>query len=354
MRKHLAIIAAASMTVGGLVWTGSARAEDDRTTGQKMNDAADRAGDKMNDAADRASDTAQRVVSPDAKEIRRDLGKITDAALSRDAVDKLDNWFAKADRDRLGKAGDKKYGDLQDTVTAFRNDWKTKYSQDFNFKNDEVALANYQILQGDMGETARPAGERTTPSGMDMNKPDTNRPDSNQPGQPGAAVSGNIGDTAKTGDAAGQPAHTDRGDRADSKKMSTVIIPADPQHNLPQVTLHLVNEGTIMDAWRLDIPDTVDAQKVATSLKDHLYMLGQQKDNWPSDQNQAYSLAAHHIFAALTDTQMSNTGQPDSTKQPDMNQPGQPGGQTNQPGVQTNQPGGQTNQPSDAGAPPSR
>jgi hypothetical protein len=53
--------------------------------------------------------------------------------------------------------------------------------------------------------------------------------------------------------------------------------------------------------WKLDIPDTVDSQKLADNLQKHLSQLQQQQAQWPSDQGQAYSQVTHHILAALTD-----------------------------------------------------
>ena len=51
-----------------------------------------------------------------------------------------------------------------------------------------------------------------------------------------------------------------------NKNMATVIIPE--SHGLPQATLHFINEGTLTDAWRLDVPDSMDATALQSKLNE--------------------------------------------------------------------------------------
>jgi hypothetical protein len=76
---------------------------------------------------------------------------------------------------------------------------------------------------------------------------------------------------------------------------ATGTIPA--SHGLPELTMTFVGEG---GKWRLDIPDTVDAQKLHDNLKSALTAL-QDTSHWPADKNDAYRAVSHHIIAAVMD-----------------------------------------------------
>jgi len=82
---------------------------------------------------------------------------------------------------------------------------------------------------------------------------------------------------------------------------ATGTIPA--SHGLPELMLTFVGEG---GKWRLDIPDTVDAQKLHDNLKTTLTAL-QDTSHWPADKNDAYRAVSHHILAAVMDKAPAGT-----------------------------------------------
>jgi hypothetical protein len=65
------------------------------------------------------------------------------------------------------------------------------------------------------------------------------------------------------------------------------------------VLLNLVNEGTLVPSWRIDIPDNVDGSRLHENLLTHLTAFDEDKSNWPSDVTLAYDLVSHHVLAAL-------------------------------------------------------
>ena len=82
---------------------------------------------------------------------------------------------------------------------------------------------------------------------------------------------------------------------------ATGTIPA--SHGLPELNLTFVGEG---GKWRLDIPDSVDAQKLHDTLTTTLTAL-QDTSHWPADKNDAYRAVSHHILAAVMDKAPTGT-----------------------------------------------
>jgi hypothetical protein len=287
------------------------------------------------------TNTARGQVAPDKKEIAGVLGQISAAAVKGKYGDVAER-FAKQDRDRLK--------DLKDDTSAanwndFKQNWKNKYGKDFDDDKAQAAFnsgtAAIQILSGDL--EARTAGERLQPGATGANTSGTNTGDNTNTnpanrndttsgtgatGNPssggvsggasvgGVGVSGSAGgggasgnvdttrdrssDTAKGNSSAAGSGVTaaDQSQRV-NKNMATVIIPE--SHGLPMATLHFINEGTLTDAWRLDVPDSMDATTLQSKLNEHVAMINQQKDQWPSDVNDAYAMVGHHVSLAFQD-----------------------------------------------------
>ncbi|HEV8292105.1 MAG TPA: hypothetical protein VGP94_09280, partial [Tepidisphaeraceae bacterium] len=53
--------------------------------------------------------------------------------------------------------------------------------------------------------------------------------------------------------------------------------------------------------WKIDLPDTMTADKVQTNLAKHLDEVIQMKEQWPTDANDCQKMLSHHIFMALYD-----------------------------------------------------
>jgi hypothetical protein len=74
---------------------------------------------------------------------------------------------------------------------------------------------------------------------------------------------------------------------------------------MQDVRLNLVKEGS---SWKIDLPDSIDAQKLSQRLSDHLQMATQMKDKWPADANEAARAISHHVFVALSSDSSGPTG----------------------------------------------
>src|SRR5688572_26636174 len=209
MNAHLKIFAAAAMTVGAMsighaqnTATGSEnqvnnaadRAADktDRAadkTGAALDNAADKTSNAAQNAADKTSNAAQNAAdktgstldkaasgqgvhgtaaAPDAEGIRDVLASTTEAVVKGGFSDIVER-FVDEDRNRFGKAmpSSDALKPLNDLTKQFRDDWKTKYNQEFDIEKEELVFnPTVKIHQGEFGQTvpdnARTAGERSS------------------------------------------------------------------------------------------------------------------------------------------------------------------------------------------------
>jgi hypothetical protein len=93
--------------------------------------------------------------------------------------------------------------------------------------------------------------------------------------------------------------------KAAAVKTGTVHIPT--ARGVPAVSLSLVNEGTLVPSWRIDIPDDIDGRRLHDNLLTHVTAFDEDKSNWPGDVKAAYELVADHVLAALAGAPVAAT-----------------------------------------------
>ena len=308
--NRFAIIAAAALAAGGIGYVGCDR--DDtasntprpagETAGDKVDRAMDRAGDAIGNATDKTvdatrdagaavSDAAQRAgatirgtdkgtaAAPDAEGIRDVLASSTEAALTENGLDDLAERLVDADRNRLGDAFSADFAEHAALVKQFRADWKAKYGQDFNFKGaEENALPDtlFTVRQGEV------------PKGAAGAEVDVDRD---------ADGSTEVDVDTKSGVDAPDTAAADANRNDPGRNIATVELKA--SHGMPALTVPLIHEAP--DAWRIDVPDSVDANTLRQNVLAHLKAAHDMKDQWPTDVNQAYAAVTHHLLMALLD-----------------------------------------------------
>jgi hypothetical protein len=252
---------AVDATKRGLQKTGEVAKE----IGRDARDAAVTAGRKVDNAVDRTVDGVRNNVNvdvrgtdaqqagargttapngtaaaPDAEGIRDVLAQVAEAAATKGGLDDLGERLAKADRDRLNQGLNQTFSDVDGRVDQFRKDWQAKYNQEFDIKNEEQAFPNstFGIAQSEVAAGAD-AGRNT----------------------------------------------------------ATVQIAA--SHGLPALTVPMVHEAP--DRWKIDVPDTLTADKLKANVLAHLTAADEMRDQWPADVNEAYGMVTHHILMALLD-----------------------------------------------------
>jgi hypothetical protein len=78
----------------------------------------------------------------------------------------------------------------------------------------------------------------------------------------------------------------------------TVTIPE--SHGMPEAKLNLVREA---GDFKIDLPDSMDAQTLTQKLQQQLDECAQKKDQWPQDPTEAARAISHSVFIAFSDAQ---------------------------------------------------
>jgi len=266
MRMLVNWTAAAAVSLGGFTWVSNVRAE-------PLGDKVDRAVDKTKDATSNTIEKTKEKAQ-DAKanwqngRIYTLLGQVTNAALTKGGFNDLVERFNDADRNRIGpwikdKNNMEKLDILDGRIAQFQKDWKAKYNENFKIHKDDLVFGNsmFTVAQGEIGKDAVLAGERLPAA--DSSKPVTG------------------------------------GDRNLEKGRNVAYVTVAASHGLPELKVPLIHE--LPDVWKIDVPDSVDGKKLYDNLLNHLTMVNEQKDQWPSDVNDAYRMVSHHVLMAILD-----------------------------------------------------
>jgi hypothetical protein len=294
MRKSLVLIAAASLAAGSFVFLGQQR-------WLHAGSGTDRTGMK-DEATPRAKNLPQGITASatdqtDNEGIRNTLGKTVDYLASNDWSGFTD-FLSDADRTRIGDFSKVDHADLDKTLTQFKADWKAKYNQDFNLPDSQAAVfgndyKGFEIVQGEVSNPALLSNWPVESTGehKDMR----------------SSVGGaDITVIPKTGGVAAA---------RDLIKGTTVAVVYFPsQKNASEVAVSLVRQVPVpkgdedmvaplpSDTWKIDIPDSIDAQKLSSNLNKHLSKVDSMKNQWPADVNDAYRFVSQHTLMAMYDT----------------------------------------------------
>jgi hypothetical protein len=280
MQKHLRYFAAGALALGMATWSARTWAEDkpantDQTSTDKPKEETKGITGKLGGLGAEFSTVSN---------IRDTLANATEAALTKGGFDDLVERLASPDRDRISKQkyNELEFKDLDGRIAQIDKDWKAKYNQSFKIK-DQGAVFNETFAKIETGEVG------------DGNARLASAQEKNSEGTPGAAATPESKDAKK--------AELEKG-----RNIALVTIPA--SHDMPELTVPMIHEGPL-GKWKINVPDTVDGPKLKAALLKHLTMVGDMKDQWPSDVNEAYRVVSHHVLAAVLDAdnqKASDTG----------------------------------------------
>jgi len=321
MTKHLSIAAAAALAVAGMAWNVQAQNTTDNQPNaaeralDKTGNAIENAAEKTGDAAKSAADKTKNAVAgshSSKEEINDVLAQVAEAAMTKKGLNDMAERFVDADRNRLGQNKDAlKNAELDGLVAQLEQDWKTKYTHEFDIKDEDKVYDGFaMITEGEITkDSAQQAGAQI--------KVDTDR---NPDGSVKAEVKTdtNTGVDAPKANTNGQTA-ADKNLNDPGRNIATVIIPA--SHGLPEVKVPLIHEA---GGWKIDIPDSVTADKLRDNVKNALTMCKDHKDQWPADENEAFRAVSHKILAAIMDQPLQDPAQKASDQQPPSVTPAAP------------------------------
>ena len=235
----MAIVAAVSMGLLGC------NKEEAKKAGDTTGNAVEKTGNAVSNAATQASGALAPTGSRGESGIHNLLADLADYGVSKDSIKKVDNLFAKEDRDRIEPNLDKSDGDLNAAIDQFTGNWKSKYG-DKDFK---------------------PSKDADNVFGPDF---------------------ATISEGTTSGDKAAVAAS--RNDR------QTKTLHIAESHGMPAVDVPIISEG---GRWRINVPDDVDATALKKNLTKAVSMLNEKKDQWPPDMNDGYRAVAHAMALAV-------------------------------------------------------
>jgi hypothetical protein len=345
--KRFDLLAAAVLSVGGIGLAASpafAQAADQPAAQQP---AAQPSGAAAQPAAAQPADQstaaqpagAQPGAAQQASEsdVRQALAQTAQAVLTQGGASNLSQQFCKNDQDRL-KDLSSNASQIDQSVQQLRQAYKDKFQKDLDLtaSADQIFTSEF-FRTGAAGDSARQAsahigadqsssaaagGASGTAAGASAANPSagvsgTAGQSGTASGQSGgaaasgqasssgasgsatvggASASGSVGSAGQSGTAAsatGDQAQT-ASSSAGGMQSTTVTIPA--SHDMPEARINLVKEGS---AWKIDLPESVDAQKLSQNLQQQLSQAAMNKDKWGSDANEAARAISHSVFIAL-------------------------------------------------------
>ena len=318
MKKHLSIAAAAALAVAGMAWNVQAQQTDTPTnqpnaaeraadkTGNALENAADKTGDALKSAADKTKGAISDL-GAGKEEIHDVLAQVAEAAMTKEGLDDMLERFVDADRNRIGKdeAALKNQAELDGLVAQLQQDWKAKYTHEFDIKDEDKVYDGFaMIMQGEITrDSAQQAADKIKVDADATRNPDgTVRTEVKADPQTGV-------DAPKT-NTDGQTA-ADKNLNDPGRNVATVVLPA--SHGLPEVKVPLIHEA---GGWKIDVPDSLDANKLRDNVKNALTMCKEHKDKWPADENEAYRGVSHKILAAIMDKPLDDAARKASDQQP--------------------------------------
>jgi hypothetical protein len=318
------LVAAAALAVAGLsvnLYAQDTPPADNRNaaeravdkTGSAIKHGAEATGDAIKSAGEKTKDVLTGDKSAGAtkhsEEINDVLAQVAEATATRGGLDDLVERFVDADRNRLGQdQGALKESDaLKESVHQFQRDWKAKYNQDFDIK-DEDALYNGFAMITEGEET----GAQTASGKVDV---DANANSNAAGGTASVKVDNNTGVDAPKANTDGQVA-ADKNLNDPGRNIATVTFPA--SHGMPEIKVPLIHEA---GGWKIDIPDEMTAAKLRDNVSNVIAKCESMKDKWPADANEAYRGFTHKVLLSIFDKPLMDDAQKASDSQPPAVQP---------------------------------
>jgi len=300
------------------------------------NNTAESTGDKVRSGAEHmtAGNPSADNPAPDAKDIRKALGNVTEAALTKNNLGNLTGYFVDADRNRIKNSDtySEDFGkQLDGRIEQINQAWKAKYGHEFKVKSSEDAFSNFAMIrQGEIGRDAQLASEVIRNS-QDANLSNHDNAAGNSKGdenlEPGRQVAiVTIRDTEHTGQMHDAGHEGNMTPQARDTAENTAEKAQDAAHVAMGgrgLRVPMIHE--MPDSWKINAPDTLTAAKLRQNLLDHLTAIGDKSDQWPADENTAARLVTRQVLMAVLDKPMHGSDAGASMNEGTSPQPAMPG-----------------------------
>ncbi|HVX83230.1 MAG TPA: hypothetical protein VH253_00290 [Phycisphaerae bacterium] len=352
MNRFTTYLIAASFALSGATLFAA-----DTGNANNMNTGANSAAAQMGTSAVRSGNELQSIGSQQAdastsREVRSSLAQVVNDALTPNRFSDLSSHLAKSDQKRFSNASSVKADDLNRAVNQFRQDFHSKYGQDFDarasafqdtlvysgqdknsatvalhdvstgnaanqsssFSSNAAASNNNEGMNNSMKTDNTPGH---APADRQLNTYDNSGTQSNRNGmasgsdlssatlgnRTGPASSGSNSNTTVRGDDINANPGVATGNKTAGQQRQDLASSTTTPPAGEALTLNMVNEG---NSWKIDLPDQISDQQLKDNLARHIQTLDDQKSTWPSDVNQAYRTTAYHVLRAFNDTAMAS------------------------------------------------
>jgi len=305
MRKHLTLLAAATLAAGSFAFLTNGLYADEGVGDRAKDAVKDRIGniDVKTEGTHGLTSAqlpkgTQKASKDDSEDIRDTLATATEASLTKNGFNDLVERFVDADRNRIGvwMKDHKDWTAFNNRVNQIRTDWKAKYGKDFDIDH-KIAFGqefkNFTIVQG---EIVDPMLMSNWPVEQPVGTNAKDSPKQNKGDIDTGAGKVNIGELGK---ASNKPS-----DRNLDKGRNIAVVGFPASHGMPDVFVSMIHE--MPDRWKIDVPDNIGGQELYDNLMKHLDALGNSKD-WPADFTDAQRMAAHHVLMGVYGVAMPTT-----------------------------------------------
>jgi len=210
----------------------------------------------------------------DRDNIRDAFQSLTADALTKDRFSHLCGHFVEADRDRISKSeSNMSYDDLNRAIDQFQQQWKSKYSKDFDAKGSDQAYSTLQIAEGKITDPSQLTDWPVNPT------PQTTVPKV-QPGTSGYNL--------------------DKG-----RYVAVASFPA--MSGATPITCSLVHQH--FGTWRFVTANNLDAATLKANLVREINALASSSSSWPTDPNEAYRIVTDHVLMCIYNVSGSSATQ---------------------------------------------
>lgn len=251
---------------------------------------------------------AQKNLNADS-DLKMELVKITDRAVSHDSYEKLLNELSKPDKDRVQIFKNADRDRLNKSIDEIKTAWKSKYGQDLDVTDTNLTFGDKtQIVQGVVLDQPTAVNNWPVPATSDESTSPANAGVQN-PGFTGNSANQNVNGSARNpaiGDKAMTSADRLQGgtptpaqfwnlELTNDTEVALVRCPGKDGH--PGMTISMVHEA--LGGWTISLPSSRTGDQFYNDYATELSDISSHVNQWPADQAEGYRMLSHHIMAAI-------------------------------------------------------
>ncbi|MFT3786154.1 MAG: hypothetical protein QM770_08310 [Tepidisphaeraceae bacterium] len=226
---------------------------------------------------------SREVTDGDIGGLRALLSSASSYAVTTDSFGDLVNHLNDQDRKRISQDDSGKDSELQKSldgrINQIRGEWRNKYGKDpsFNKDADNAAYGEVRLLRGEITDPNQVVQHWPVPAVRMQKDSPTGADGANDP---------NNGDV-----------NLDKG-----REVAIAILPG--MRDKSPVAVSIIGE---VQNWKIDVPNSLTAERLRGNLLAHLTYFGDNAKSWPQDEHKAQAMLTRHVMLALYDVPIDNT-----------------------------------------------